>query len=216
MRRAPWKQIPRHDRIPSGRLLVRVIRDGSHKVSVGYNSYFYEPNADQLSDRMRNPLEHQVREIAHAIKKGVEKVSDARERKEQQRAETQAPYERQKVEERQTRESILRRSHDKAILELRDATLTRAFQDWEPAEELRAFAACPEADATQQRLLETRARLRQWLQWGRDRADEIYPLKNLTKLDDGVFDAEPPLTSSVPTWRDGIQAHFIRTTAPPT
>lgn len=118
LRRAPWKQIPKHDRIPSGRLLLRVMRDGSHKVPAGYNRYSYQPNAHEFSDRKRTPLERQVHVIARAIKKGIDDDIDAREREEQQRAEAQAAYERQKAEERQTWESIRRRARDKALLEI--------------------------------------------------------------------------------------------------
>src|SRR5699024_3057607 len=110
------------------------------------------------------PLERQVREIARAIKMGVNDDIDAREREEQQRAQAQEAYARQRAEERQTWESIRGQARGKALLEIREATFARAFQDWKQAEELRTFAARLEADAADQQMLEARPRLQQWLQ----------------------------------------------------
>lgn len=190
-RRNPWKQFPTHDHVPTGRLQLRVIRDGSHEVPRSHNSYSYEPNADEFTDRARKPIERQVREIARAIKKGVDDDTAAREREEQRRAEAQAAYEREKAEELATWQAIRERARDKALIKLRDATFTRAFEHWQHAEDLRAFADHLETDAARQGMLESRPRLQQWLQWARDRADEIDPIKNLASLDDDVFDAEP-------------------------
>lgn len=127
-RRSPWKQFPTHDEVRSGRLRLRVIRDGSHEVPSGYRSYSYETNADEFCDQKRKPLEQQVQSIARAIKKGVDDDTAALEREAQRRAEAQAAYEPEKAEELATWKAIRDRAREKALLELRDATFTRAFE----------------------------------------------------------------------------------------
>lgn len=190
-RHEPWKQFPTHDQVPTGRLRLRVVRDGSHEVRSGRNYSSFQPNSDVFCDQKRKPIERQVREIARAIKKGVDDDIAARELEEQRRAETQAARERKEAEDLATWKAVRERARDKALLKLREATFAHAFESWQHAEDLRAFAARLHADASEQGLLESRPRLQQWLQWARDRADQIDPIKNLTALDDDVFNTEP-------------------------
>lgn len=191
-RRAPWKQTPKTDHVPSGRLLLRVHRDGSHMTEPDSHGHsWYRQNVDEFFDTKRKPIELQVRQIARAIKKGVDDDNDARLREERRREEAHLELERQKAEELRTWQEVRSRARDKAMLELREVTFTRAFLAWQEARELRAFAEQLHADAVDQRLLDDRPRLQQWLEWARDRADEIDPVKNLASLDDDVFDAEP-------------------------
>ncbi len=190
-RREPWKQFPTQDQIPSGKLRLRVVRDGSHEVRSGRGYSSYEQNSDEFCDQKRNPIERQVREIARDIQKGAADDAAAHEREKQRRAQAQAAHERKRAEELATWEAVRERARDKALTSLREATFARAFESWKHAEELRTFAAHLEADATEQGLLESRPRLQQWLQWSRDRADEIDPIKNLASLDDDVFETEP-------------------------
>ncbi|MCI7456419.1 hypothetical protein [Actinomyces urogenitalis] len=189
-RRHPWKHFPAHDQAPSGRLRLRVMRDGSHQVRDG--SYTrYEPNADEYSDQNSKPLEKQVVAIARAVKKGVADDIAARELEERRRAEAKAQYEREEARKREAWKALRRRAREKALLQLREETFAQAFQNWQQAEELRVFATCLETAASKNGMLESRPRLQQWLQWARDRADAIDPIKNLAHLDDEVFDTEP-------------------------
>ncbi len=168
VRRAPWTQIPQHDQIPSGRLMLRVARDGSHEVKNKARGYtFYVRNADDYIETKRRTLDRQVRQIARAIRKGVDDDIEAQERAEQRREEARVAYEQQLAEERRIREDVRSRAHEKALLELREATFARAFQAWQQAEELRAFASRLDSSAVDQGLLEKRPRLQQWLEWAR-------------------------------------------------
>lgn len=192
LRRAPWKQIPKVDHVPSGRLLLRVNREGSHMTEPdSRGNSWCRQNVDEFSDTKRKSLEQQARQIARAIKKGVDDDRDAREREERRREQARLEFERQKAEELRTWQEVRSRARDKAMLELREATFIRAFTAWQEAREMRAFAEQLQADAVDQQLLASRPRLQQWLEWARDRADEIDPVKNLARLDDDVFDAEP-------------------------
>lgn len=191
LRRSPWKQFPKFDSVPSGRLHLTVERDGSHEVRIDRNSSRYERNGDSWSDEKRKPLERQIDEIARAIKAGVVDDADAIEREKQRRAEAHEAHEREEAAQRQAWEEIRKRARAKALLELRERTFTRAFQAWQGAQELRAFANQLETEATKQNLLTQRPQLQEWLQWARTRADEMDPIANLEHLDDDVFDAEP-------------------------
>ncbi len=191
LRRSPWKQIPKFDSVPSGRLHLKIERDGSHQVDLGHQSYRYERNSDSWSDEKKKPLETRIREIARAIKKGVVDDADALEREEQQRAEAHEAYKRKQAAERQAWEAVRERARAKAVLIQREVTFARAFESWQGAQELRDFASQLEAEATTKGLLSDRPRLREWLEWARSRADEFDPIVNLEHLDDGVFDAEP-------------------------
>lgn len=191
LRRAPWTQIPKFDKAPSGRLSLQVEREGSHEVKIDRYSSRYERNSDHWTDEKKKPLERQVRNIARAIKQGVVDDDDAREREKQRRAEAHEAYERKQAAERQSWENLRNRARAKAVLELREATFARAFEAWQGAQELRAFATQLEAEATEQGLLENRPQLQEWLDWARARADDLDPVANLERLDDGVFDLEP-------------------------
>lgn len=192
LRRAPWTQISKFDKARSGRLNLLVEREGSHKVVVDrHGSYRYERNSDDWSDEKKKPLERQVSDIARAIKQGVVDDDDALEREKQRRAEAHEAYEREQAAERQAWENIRDQARVKAILELREATFARAFEAWQGSQELRAFAKQLETEATTQGLLEEHPNLREWLEWARARADDMDPIVNLERLDDGVFDAEP-------------------------
>lgn len=101
LRRAPWTRIPQHDQVPSGRLMLRVARDGSHEVNDkarGYTSYV--PNADEYTETKRQSLNTQARRIAQAIKKGVDDDVAAQEREERRREEARSAHEQQLAEER--------------------------------------------------------------------------------------------------------------------
>ncbi|CEI30606.1 hypothetical protein [Propionibacterium freudenreichii] len=192
LKAAPWTQVPKFDQVPSGRLRIRVERDGSYTVPMDHQGGLqYERNADEWSDERRKPLERQVRYIARAIKKGVVDDDDALRREEQRRAEAHAEYLRNQEAERQKWKEIRSRAREKALIELREATFARAFEAWQGAQELRLFADQLEAAAIAQETLDHRPRLNQWLEWARARADEIDPVTNLENLDDSVFDAEP-------------------------
>ncbi|HYP72702.1 MAG TPA: hypothetical protein VEP72_01335 [Microbacterium sp.] len=191
LRRSPWKLIPKVDSVPSGRLRLKIERDGSHKVDLGRQSYRYDRNSDGWSDEKKKPLEGRLREIAHAIKKGVVDDVDAAAREKQRRAEAHEAYEREKAAERRAWEEVRERAHAKALLVHREVIFARAFESWRGAQELRDFATQLEAEATAKGLLADRSRLREWLEWARRRADEFDPITNLGHLDDGVFDAEP-------------------------
>ncbi|MCC9055196.1 hypothetical protein LOK55_13095 [Microbacterium sp. F2E] len=191
LRRSPWKQLPKFDNVPSGRLHLKMERDGSHDVHLGQHSYRYERNSDSWSDEKKKPLESRVHEIARAIKKGVADDDDALEREKQRRAEAHETYEREKAAERQAWEAVRERARAKALLIQREMIFTRAFESWQGAQELRDFARQLEAEATAKGLLAQRPRLREWLEWARGRADEFDPIVNLEHLDDGVFDAQP-------------------------
>ena len=182
LRRSPWKSIPKFDRVPSGRLHIRVARDGWAN---------NKPKGDEWSDAKRSPLERQVGEIARAIKKGVVDDDDAREREVQRRSEAHEAWERKQAAERRAWEELRSRARDKAVTELREATFIGAFDAWRGAEELRAFADQLDKTATSQGQLEDRPRLREWLEWARARADAIDPIVNIDRLDDSVFDIEP-------------------------
>ena len=191
LRRSPWKQIPKFDSVPSGKLCLKIERDGSHEVPLGGQSYRYERNSDSWSDEKKKALETRVREIARAIKKGVVDDVDAAEREKQRRAEAHEAYEREKAAERRAWEEVRERARAKALLIQREVIFARAFESWRGAQELRDFARQLEAEATAKKLLADRPRLREWLEWARSRADEFDPIVNLDHLDDGVFDAEP-------------------------
>lgn len=181
-RRSPWKSLPKVDQVPSGRLEIVVARDGWSN---------NRQNRDEWSDAKKSPLERRVEEIARAIKQGVVDDDDAREREVQRRAEAHEEWERKKAAERREWEEVRARARDKAVTQLRDATFMRAFDAWKDAQELRAFADQLELEAAAQGQLESRPRLREWLEWARARANEIDPIVNLERLDDGVFDVEP-------------------------
>ncbi len=188
----PWKQVPKSDRVPSGRLRIRVERDGSYETKPDHNGYSqYRRNGDEWSDEKRTPLERQVPEIARAIKKGAIDDDDARERETQRRAEAHEALKREQAAQRRAWEGLRNRAREKAILELREATFVRMFESWQGAQELRAFAEQLEAAATSQGLLESRPMLQEWLEWARTRADGMDPVTNLEHLDDDVFNAEP-------------------------
>lgn len=189
--RSPWKQIPKFDSVPSGRLHLKIERDGSHKVDLGRQSYSYERNSDSWSDEKKKPLENRVREIARAIKKGVVDDADAAAREKQRRAEAHEAHEREKAAERRAREEVRERARAKTLLVQREVIFARAFESWRGAQELRDFARKLEAEASAKGLLADRPRLREWLEWARSRADDIDPIVNLEHLDDDVFDAEP-------------------------
>lgn len=200
LRRAPWTQIPKFDKAPSGRLRLQMEREGSHEVKIDRYSSRYERNGDTWSDEKKKPLERQVRDIARAIKKGVVDDDDALEREKQRRAEAHETYEREQAEQRRAWENIRDQARKKALLELREATFVRAFEAWQGAQELRAFAKQLATEATERGLLENRPRLLEWLEWARARADDMDPIVNLEQLDDGVFDAEPS--------PDGLRPHM--------
>jgi hypothetical protein len=192
LRRTPWKQVPKSDRVPSGRLHLQVERDGSYMTRPDRNGYSqYKRNGDEWFDEKRKPLERQIPEIARAIKKGTVDDDDAREREKQRRAEAHEAHERAQAAQRRAWEDLRNRAREKAILELREATFVRMFEACQGAQELRAFAARLEAAATSQGLLESRPKLREWLDWARSRADVMDPVTNLEHLDDDVFNAEP-------------------------
>ncbi|RKQ94580.1 hypothetical protein U746_0327 [Mycolicibacterium mucogenicum 261Sha1.1M5] len=191
IRRSPWKQIPKFDSVPSGRLHLKIERDGSHKVNLGRQSYSYERNSDSWSDEKKKPLENRFREIARAIKKGVVDDADAAAREKQRRAEAHEAHEREKAAERRAWEEVRERARAKALLVQREVIFARAFESWRGAQELRDFARQLEAEASAKGLLADRPRLREWLEWARSRADDIGPIVNLEHLDDDVFDAEP-------------------------
>lgn len=191
LRRSPWKQIPKFDSLPAGRLHLKIERDGSHQVDLGHQSYGYERNSDSWSDQKKKPLESQVHEIARAIKKGVVDDADAAEREKQERAEAHEAYEREKAAERREWEEVRERARAKALLVQREVIFARAFESWQGAQQLRDFARQLEAEAIAKGLMADRPRLQEWLEWARNRADEFDPIVNLERLDDGVFDAEP-------------------------
>ncbi|KJL46115.1 hypothetical protein RS84_02738 [Microbacterium hydrocarbonoxydans] len=191
LRRSPWKQIPKFDSVPSGRLHLKIERDGSHRVDLGRQSYTYERNSESWSDEKAKPLETRVREIARAIKKGVVDDVDAADREKQRRAEAHEEHEREKAAERRAWEAIRERAREKALLVQREVIFAQAFESWQGAQELREFARQLEAEATAKGLLGDHPRLQQWLEWARRRADEFDPIVNLAHLDDSVFDAEP-------------------------
>ncbi|WP_148220733.1 hypothetical protein [Xylanimonas cellulosilytica] len=182
LRRSPWKSIPKFDQVPSGRLHIRVARDGWAN---------NKPNGDEWTDAKKSPLGRQVGEIARAIKKGVVDDDDAREREMQRRSEAHEAWEREQAAERRAWEELRSRARDKAVTQLREATFIRTFDAWRGAQELRSFAGQLEMVATTQGQLENRPRLREWLEWARARADEIDPMTNLEQFDDSVFDVEP-------------------------
>lgn len=156
LRRMPWKQVPKSDRVPSGRLHIRVERDGSYETKPDRSGYSqYRRNGDEWSDEKRTPLERQVPEIARAIKKGAIDDDDARERETQRRAEAHEALKREQAAQRRAWEGLRNRAREKAILELREATFVRMFESWQGAQELRAFAEQLEAAATSQGLLES-------------------------------------------------------------
>lgn len=198
LRRSPWKQIPKFDSVPSGRLNLKIERDGSHQVDLGRQSYRYEHNSDSWSDEKKRPLESRVGEIARAIKKGVVDDADAAKREKQRRAEAHEAYEREKAAERRTWEAVRERARAEALLVQREVIFARAFESWQGAQELREFARQLEAEASTRGLLTARPRLQEWLEWARSRADEVDPIVNLEHLDDGVFDAEPSANSLRP------------------
>ncbi|WP_068482594.1 hypothetical protein [Pseudoclavibacter helvolus] len=186
LRRSPWEQIPKFDSVPSGRLRLKIERDGSHQVHLGGQSYTYERNSDSWSDT-KKPLETRSHEIARAIKKGVVDDADAAEREQRRRAEVQQAYEREKAAEREAWEQVRERARGKALLDQREVVFARAFKSWRGAQELRAFARQVEAEATAKGL--SVDRLRDWLEWARTRADEIDPIRN---HDDGAFELHDP------------------------
>ncbi|CDQ45692.1 hypothetical protein [Mycolicibacterium neoaurum] len=191
LRRTPWKQVPKSDRVPSGRLHLQVERDGSHMTKPDRSGYSqYKRNGDEWFDEKRKTLERQIPEIASAIKKGTVDDDDAREREKQRRVEAHEAHEREQAAQRRAWEDLRNCAREKAIVELREATFVRMFEAWQGAQELRAFAARLEA-ATSQGLLESRPKLREWLEWARSRADVMDPVTNLEHLDDDVFKAEP-------------------------
>ncbi|MGF3054023.1 hypothetical protein ACQUSY_08690 [Microbacterium sp. YY-03] len=150
LRRSPWKQIPKFDSVPSGRLHLKIERDGSHEVPLGGQSYRYERNSDSWSDEKKKALETRVREIARAIKKGVVDDVDAAERERQRRIEAHEAYEREKAAERRAWEEVRERARAKALLVQRELIFARAFESWQGAQELRDFARQLEAEATAQ------------------------------------------------------------------
>lgn len=182
LRRSPWKSVPKFDLVPSGRLRIRVARDGWANGKA---------NGDEWSDAKKSPLERQIAEIARAINKGVVDDSDARERELQRRSEAHEAREREQAAERRAWEELRGRAREKAASQLREVTFMRAFDAWRGAQELRAFAGQLEMAATSQGRLDDRPRLREWLEWARARAEEIDPITNLEQLDDSVFDTEP-------------------------
>ncbi|MFD5225718.1 hypothetical protein ACFWHT_08875 [Microbacterium sp. NPDC058342] len=190
LRRSPWKQTPKFDNVPSGRLHLKIERDGSHQVDLGRQSYTYERNSDRWSDD-KKPLETRVGEIARVIKEGVVEDVDAAEREKQRRAEAHEAFQRERAAERRAWEEVRERARAKALLVQREVIFARAFESWRGAQELRDFASQLETEATAKGLLEDRPRLQEWLEWARRRADEFDPMVNLAHLDDGVFDAEP-------------------------
>ncbi|QIM18664.1 hypothetical protein G7066_08670 [Leucobacter coleopterorum] len=191
LRRSPWKQVPKFDSVPSGRLQLKIERDGSHTVDLGRQSYRYERNSDSWSDEKKKPLERRLRVIARAIKEGVVDDADALEREKQRRTEEYEAYERERAAERRAWEVVRERARAKALLIQREMIFARTFESWQGAQELRDFARQLEAEATAKGLIEARPRLQEWLEWARTRADEIDPIVTLQHLDDGVFDAEP-------------------------
>lgn len=191
LRRSPWKQFPKFDNVLSGRLHLKIERDGSHEVHLDHRSYRYERNSDTWSDETKRPLETRVREVARAIKKGVVDDTETEERQKRERTEAREAYEREKAAERQAWEAIRDRARSKALLVQRETIFARSFENWQGARELREFADQLEAAAIAKGLLAERPRLEQWLEWARTRADWLDPILNLELLDDGVFDAEP-------------------------
>lgn len=192
LQRAPWTRIRKTDSEPSGRLHLHVERDGSHEVKLDRSgSYRYERNSDGWSDEAKKPLEHQVRDIARIIKKGVIDDNDTRARELQRRAEAREASELEQATQRQTWETIRAKARAKATAKLRESTFSSAFEAWQGAQELRAFAKHLEVEATTRGLLVNRPRLQEWLEWACTRADDMDPVLNLEHLDDDVFDIEP-------------------------
>lgn len=191
LQRKPWMQIPTQDSVPTGRLRIQVERDGSHEVKIDRHSYRYERNSDSWAGEKKKPLERQVREIAQAIKQGLVDDDDAREREKQRQAEAHEAHEREHAEQRQAWESLRDRAREKAIVQIREATFARAFEAWQGAQELRAFAEQLETEASAHGLLDRRPVLQEWLEWASARANDMDPIANLDRLDDGAFDAEP-------------------------
>lgn len=190
LRRAPWTRLPQFDGIPSGRLQLRVERDGSHEVRVGSIGYRYEKNSDSWSDEKRSLLEGQLNAIARAIKQGIVDDDDAREREKQRRSEAQEEFERARAAERAAWEEVRTRARESALIARREALFASEFSAWQDARALRAFAAELEQQVTEQGQVEGRPRLRQWIGWARARADALDPILNLTRLDDAAFEPE--------------------------
>ncbi|MFT3714881.1 MAG: hypothetical protein QM774_02765 [Gordonia sp. (in: high G+C Gram-positive bacteria)] len=191
LRRVPWKQLPKFDSVPSGRLSLEIERDGSQLVQLDRHSSSYVRNSDSWSDEKMRPLESRVHDIALAIKKGVVDDTDAREREEERRAKAREEYERKQAAEQQAWEELRERARGKALRAQRETIFMAAFERWQEARELRQFAEQLEVEAITKGVLDNRPRLREWMEWAHTLADEIDPVVNLNHLDDGVFDAEP-------------------------
>ncbi len=190
-RRAPWTQIPKFDKAPSGRLRLQMEREGSHEVKIDRYSSRYERNGDTWSDEKKKPLERQVRDIARAIKKGVVDDDDALEREKQRRAEAHETYEREQAEQRRAWENIRDQARKKGAPRTARSYLRPRVRGLARSPRTAAFAKQLATEATERGLLENRPRLLEWLEWARARADDIDPIVNLEHLDDDVFDAKP-------------------------
>ncbi|WIY83728.1 hypothetical protein [Propionimicrobium sp. PCR01-08-3] len=182
LRRNPWKMFPTVDKVLDGKLRLTVDRDGWS--SQGGRQ------RDEWTDTPSRPLEHRAKVIAKEIKKGVVDDRDARERAEQARAEAIEERQRKLDEERRVWKGIQAEAWEKAIERLREAAFMDAFDAWRGARELRSFARELEVALGENGLGE-RARLREWLEWARQRADEMDPVVNLGKLDDSALDFKP-------------------------
>lgn len=183
-RRSPWKTFPKVDQVPSGLLRITVARDG-------WNGSTGRHNFDEWVDKPKTPLEKQVRVIARAIKAGVVDDVDTRQRGVQARAEAHEKWERQQAQERGAWEEVRARARAKAVEQLREGTFIDTFDAWRGAQELRAFATELEAAVAADHELGERPRFHEWIEWARQRADEMDPIVNLKQLDDRVLDVKP-------------------------
>lgn len=182
-RRSPWKSVPKVDQVPSGLLRITVAREGWESTG-GYKK-------DEWTESPKTSLEKQVRAIARAIKAGVVDDVDKREREQQARAEAHEKWEREQAEERRAWEEVRDRARTKAVERLREAQFVSTFDAWRGAQELRAFAGELETAISANEEYGERPRLREWIEWARERADEMDPIVNLKNLDDSVLDVKP-------------------------
>lgn len=183
-RRKPWMTFPNVDQVPSGILRITVGRDG-------WNSVSGRHNFDEWADKPKTPLEKQVRVIAREIKAGVVDDADKRQRDVQRRAEAHEEWERKQAEEKRAWEEVRGRARTKAIERMRESTFMDAYDAWRGSQELRAFAIELETAVALDSELGERPRLREWIAWARERANEMDPIANLRQLDDTALDMNP-------------------------
>jgi hypothetical protein len=184
----PWAHIPEFDRVATGRLRLEIRESQS-----GHQRLIWRDIANKSLERQATRI---VADIIKAIEEQEQIAAAFREREKERQAaarlaEQQATEERRRrdIERKAQWELAIAKARRLAIEEHRRTTFDNAMQQWQQAENMRAF--CDALEHTSAGQQARRGELTAWLVWARARADEVDPTLGTPTLTTIDFTTEP-------------------------